>query len=85
MFVTFGDYRVIKVGIVVVDDEWIGIKASLERLGKAHELAFSGVSVFSVEAVVSEVERANPSILLLDIMHFGHERTGEDEAGIRLF
>lgn len=71
--------------VFVVDDEWDGIQSLLNRLGSTYGFVFSGVSTFHIESVLREVARVSPSILLLDIMHAGHERTGEDEAGIRLF
>lgn len=70
--------------IVVVDDEWDIIKPLLAGNGWSG-FAFSGVSQFSVEAVLQEIGRVNPSVLLLDIMHAGHEQAGQEASGIRLF
>lgn len=70
--------------IVVVDDEWEETKPLLTGTGW-NGFDFSGVSQFSVEAVLLEVGRVKPSVLLLDIMHAGHERAGQEASGIRLF
>lgn len=70
--------------VVVVDDEW-EIENPLLTGDEWSRFAFSGVIQFSVDAVLQTVVRDNPSILLLDIIHAGKERAGNDEAGIRLF
>jgi DNA-binding NtrC family response regulator len=72
------------INIVVVDDEWVGIKSKLAELGKENGFTFSGVSEFSIDKVLQEVVNAKPSILLLDIMGPKHI-AGTDGAGIDLF
>jgi DNA-binding NtrC family response regulator len=72
------------INVVVVDDDWKLIKPLLKEC-EDFGFAFSGVSEFSVNVVMSEVEEVKPSVLLLDIIHAGQEQAGRTESGIRLF
>lgn len=70
--------------VLVVDDEW-GVVESLLTTVKNKGFSFSGISDFSVTNVLGQIGNSKPSILLLDILHAGHEQAGQEEAGIRLF
>ena len=71
--------------VLVVDDEWDAIRPLLQSQKANHGFQFDGHSEFSVPKVLEAIERLQPAILLLDILHAGNERPGEEEAGIRIF
>lgn len=71
--------------VLVVDDEWEGIRASFNLLSRSQDFHFSGVSDFDLEHVLGEVARTSPAVLLLDFVDNRAQAEGNREKGIRLF
>lgn len=76
--------------VLVADDEWEKIRHAFVKLGAAHGIHFDGLGgpdAFDLGKVLESLggDGAAYDVLLLDIIHAGHERAGQEEAGIRLF